>query len=538
MSSLIKLDDVNVVWKSLPGSQTLASSCPAQVILYHGTRGPGKTDTQLMRYRRRVGLGYGRHWRGVIFDREYKNLDDMVSKSLRWFPDFFDGCKFSNSKSDYKWRWPTGEELLFRTVKEEADYWGFHGQEFPFIGWNELTKYPDSKLFNAMMSCNRSSFRPEDFPYFINRAIYEATGHQVTVPKTSKWAMKMMLPEIPLEVFATANPFGVGHNWIKKEFIDRSPPGKILRTSVNVFNPRSKVREDVVKTQCHIFGSYKENPYLSPEYVASLETIDDPNKKAAWLGGSWDVTCGGMFDDLWHKTYHVVKPFNIPFSWRLSRSFDYGSSKPFSVGWWAVSDGTDYTDANGNVVNTVRGDIFRFMEWYGSTGRQNEGLRMLTEKISEGIVEREIKKGILGKVNPGPADNSIFDTLDGNCFADKMAKPVTVNGKKYKGVTWIKSNKTPGSRKQGWELLRAYLAGSLPTFLDKEKQERVPRSSPGLFVFDTCPDFITLFPTLPRDEDDLDDVDTDAEDHIGDETRYFALNQGSAIKLGKTKGTQ
>src|SRR3982750_4987037 len=106
-----------VIWQPLPGSQTLAMSCPAHVILYHGTRGPGKTDAQLMRFRARVGQGYKRHWRGIIFDREYKNLDDLIAKSMRWFPEFKDGARFLSSKSDYRWIWPSGEELLFRSIK-------------------------------------------------------------------------------------------------------------------------------------------------------------------------------------------------------------------------------------------------------------------------------------------------------------------------------------------------------------------------------------------------------------------------------------
>ena len=152
MSSLV--GNQKVVWTPLPGSQTLAMSCPAHVILYHGTRGSGKTDSQLMRFRRRVGQGYGRFWRGVIFDREYKNLDDLISKSMRWFPEFSDSggkARFLSSKSDYKWVWPTGEELLFRTVRRDADYWSYHGQEFPFVGWNELTKYPNDNLFEMMI---------------------------------------------------------------------------------------------------------------------------------------------------------------------------------------------------------------------------------------------------------------------------------------------------------------------------------------------------------------------------------------------------
>ena len=542
MSQLI-LPKEKVVWQPLPGSQTLAMSCPAQVILYHGSRGPSKTDAQLLRFRARVGQGYGRHWRGIIFDREYKNLDDLVSKSQRWFPEFNDGCRFINSKSDYKWVWKTGEELLFRTVKKEQDYWGFHGQEFPFIGWNELTKYPNEKLFEAMSSCNRSSFRPEDFPYYINGKLLADKGLTQYVRDDHKHAVERLLSEIPLETFATCNPNGPGHNWVKKKFINAAPMGKILRTKINVFNPQSGKREDVEKTQVHIFGSYRENKYLSPVYVASLESIDEPNKRRAWLMGDWDVVSGGMFDDLWDSKLHVVTPFTIPSTWRIDRSFDWGSSHPFSVGWWAESDGCEVTMPDGTIRNTIKGDIYRIAEWYGSTGRPNEGLRLLGSDISMGIIQRELNMGIHDRVQPGPADNSIWDVENGNSIADSMSKKVKINGKIYKGVLWTRSDKSAGSRIAGWEKIRLFMRSAKPAPMLDENGKRIPgqftpREFPGLFVFNNCKYFIDLVPVLPRDDDNPDDVDTDAEDHNGDESRYKIMSLGLGARGGKTSGAQ
>lgn len=521
--SELSLPGEKIVWRPLPGSQTLAMSCPAHVIIFHGTRGPGKTDSQLMRFRRRVGQGYGRHWRGVIFDREYKNLDDLVSKSMRWFPEFKDGARFVSSKSDYKWVWPTGEELMFRAVRRDTDYWGYHGQEFPFIGWNELTKYPNDTLFDAMMSCNRSSFRPQDFP------LYDEDGE-----------IEGYLPEIPLEIFATCNPFGAGHNWVKKRFIDKAPMGKMYKTSVNVFNPRTQRREDVIKTQVHLFGSYRENKFLSPEYVAELETISDPNKRKAWLGGSWDVVSGGMFDDVWDTGTHVIAPFVIPHNWKIDRSFDYGSSRPFSVGWWAESDGSDVQLSNGQWISTVRGDLFRIAEWYGWTGKANQGLRMLANAIAAGIVEREINMGIHTRVKPGPADNAIWNVDNGNSVAVDMAKMVKLeDGRVYKGVEWIRSDKSPGSRIAGWEKMRVYFENSKSKFIIDKNGNKVPvpREQPGLFVFNTCRCFIDQIPALPRDEKEPDDVDSDCEDHIGDEARYKVMSVNMGARGGRTSGT-
>jgi hypothetical protein len=88
--------------------------------------------------------------------------------------------------------------------------------------------------------------------------------------------------------------------------------------------------------------------------------------------------------------------------------------------------------------------------------------------------------------------------------------------------------------------LRKYLKGAKPNYiLDHNGQplRRIPREEPGLFVFNTCTMFIDLVPILPRDEVDQDDVDTEAEDHIGDEVRYRVLATGMGAKRGKTKGT-
>jgi hypothetical protein len=61
------------------------------------------------------------------------------------------------------------------------------------------------------------------------------------------------------------------------------------------------------------------------------------------MDGSWDIVAGGMFDDIWyeHRDTIIVDPFVIPKGWKIYRAYDHGPSKPFSVGWYAQSDGTD-----------------------------------------------------------------------------------------------------------------------------------------------------------------------------------------------------
>lgn len=105
---------------------------------------------------------------------------------------FNDGARYLASASELRWVWPTGEEVLFRFGKEESDYWDYHGQEFPFIGFNELTKQQSPEFYEMMFSCRRSSFRPENYPLDDGK----------------------LLPPIQLETFSTTNPFGIGHTWL------------------------------------------------------------------------------------------------------------------------------------------------------------------------------------------------------------------------------------------------------------------------------------------------------------------------------------
>lgn len=516
------MTNYNVVVKPLPGSQSLALSCPCNEILYEGTRGPGKTAAQLMRFRRLVGLGYGQFWKGVIFDVEYKNLADIISQSKKLFRKFDDGAKFLSSPSDLKWVWPTGEELLFRYEKKADGYWNYHGQEFPFVGHNELTKRADSEFYESMFSCMRSSFRPEDYP---------GPGGK-------------LLPPIPLECFSTTNPFGVGHTWVKKRFIDPVPRGKVNRQEIKTFNPQTEQEETITLTRVAIHGSWRENPYLDPTYIAFLMNIKDPNKKKAWVNGDWSVTSGGRFDHLWREHVHVVDPFKIPAGWHVDRSHDWGESKPFSNLWFAESNG-HAVDINGRQVKYPVGTLFVIAEYYGcETDQHNTGLKMsasnvakVVKKIDEALRDPSKPsvndKGEINyisgiaenckRIEPGPADNAIFNKDDEQIsIASKMKK---------QGVEWIESDKSPGSRING----AAVLCEMLEAAIEGNDSESGMPERPAIYFFSNVRGIISRFPVLSRDSKKPDDVDTEQEDHDYDALRYRATKakrRPSTKKLG------
>jgi hypothetical protein len=491
---------IKKVWAPLPGSQTLALDSRADHTLLHGTRGPGKTACQLMRFRRRVGLGYGPYWRGMILDTEFKDLADVLAQSRRFFGAFEDGAQFLESHSDYKWKWPTGEELLFRHAKKITDYDTYHGHEYPFLGWNELTKHATGELYDKMMSTNRSSFNPiEHTPKHFDDDGIERYSTYNGLP----------LPPIPLECFSTTNPSGPGHNWVKRRFITPARNGHVVRRYIKIFNPRTQQEETIVIKQVAIFGSYRENPYLDPKYIATLNEQKDPNIKRAWLYGDWSVISGGALDDLWKEEVHKVPRFKVPRNWIVDRAFDWGSTHPFSVGWFAEANGEEVRLDDGTHWCPARGSLIQIGEWYGTEEiGTNRGLKTSAGDIAKGIRDREIAMMDRGLISsqpiPGPADNQISNVRENDVetIEKKMADI---------GIRWNPSDKSQGSRVNGLQIMRDML----------ENANR--REGAGLYFTTDCPASLEILPSLPRDPIMLDDVDTNAEDHPYDMVRYRCL---------------
>jgi hypothetical protein len=322
-------------------------------------------------------------------------------------------------------------------------------------------------------------------------------------------------------------------------------PGFNLRVIKDSVDEEGRIEPPRLSIRSHI----DENRALleaDPEYKQKIAaSARNAAERKAWLEGSWDIVAGGMFDDVWEPKYNIVHPFEIPPTWRISRSFDWGSSKPFSVGWWAVSNGEDIRLPSGQWKSSIRGDVFRINEWYGSTGKPNEGLEITATDILEGIVKRELEWGYripqepYCRVKGGIADSQIFAVENGNCIATDMKIRIRMDdGFRYPGVMWSEADKRPGSRKIGWELMRQMMKNARPRVVEDDSgiTRIIPRERPGLFVFGNCTDFIRTIPVLPRDPKDMDDIDTEAEDHIADDARYFVRSLGQQASVGRVVG--
>jgi len=501
--------DEEIGWQAQAGAQKIFLSCPLWEVLLHGNRGGGKTDALIVDFLQHVDVGWGAEWRGILFRETYPQLDDVRKKCRKLIPRIFPTATFN--KNENTWSFPKGEQLLLRHMRVAEDYQGYHGHEYPWQGWEELCNWATPDCYKLMMSCSRSSVDP---------ARRDKHGRP-----------------LPRKIRATTNPYGKGMNWVKRRFQLPHMSDKVILEEETFDGESGAMKE--IRPRIAISASFKENLKLSkaePNYMDNIkQAARNPAELAAWVSGSWDIQSGGMFDDLWESGVHVVQPFEIPSNWRINRSFDWGSSRPASVGWWAESDGTDVKLRDGSIRKTVRGDIFRIAEWYIAIPGQNKGLRLTPSQITEGILVREMAMGLRDKntgvtrVGTGPADSAIWDTSGGPSIADQMKQPVRIDGRMFAGLVWEKADKSPGSRKNGCEAIRQRLK-------DAKKSEAGAREKPGLFIFNLCKDWIENVPILPRDDKDPDDVDTDSNDHQFDETRYRIMTPRRITRYGRTEG--
>ncbi|HKM28320.1 MAG TPA: hypothetical protein VJY37_01410, partial [Anaerovoracaceae bacterium] len=175
-----------------------------------------------------------------------------------------------------------------------------------------------------------------------------------------------------------------------------------------------------------------------------------------------------------------------PPEWPIYRSFDFGYSKPFSVGWWAIDHD---------------GRAYRILEMYGCTKEPNEGVKWTPIKIFQETykIEKE-HRWLKGKKIHGVADPSIWDASRGESVYETAAKA---------GIYF-----DPGDNKRipGWMQMHYRFA------FDSE-------GYPMIYTFSTCKGFIRTIPLLMYSDTIPEDLDTDGEDHIADETRYFCMDR-------------
>lgn len=449
------MTEQTVLWSPQEGPQTALLQCPVFEVFYGGARGGGKTEGSIGDWLQHSSL-YGEAAIGIFVRRKFKQLAEVIARTKQIFPKL--GAKYNEQKAE--WRMANGARLKFVYLERDSDAEEYQGHNYTRVYVEEVTNFASPGPINKLRATLRS-----------------ASG-------------------VPVGMRLTGNPGGPGHNWVKERYINPDPRGYKLITEECQIEIDGEV-QTVSLDRVFIPSKLGDNMLLlrsDPTYVLRLRQSGSEALVKAWLEGNWDIVDGAYFD--FDEARHVKDRNYIDFAPPQTvrfRSFDWGSAKPYSCGWWAIADGTWPPHDP-----LPFGAIFRYRELYGASG-PNKGLGSTADVVAKAILAEE--KG--ERIRYGVADPAIFIRNGGPSIAESMI-----------GCRWRRAD---NKRIPGWEMVRQRLAG----------EDGVPM----MYVADSCEDTIRTLPVLQHDEDDEEDLDTDGEDHAADEIRYACMSRPWKPKL-------
>ena len=450
-------------------------------VLYGGAAGGGKSEALVIEALRQVNIP---HYKGLILRKTYPQLSELIDKSLYYYTRAFPKAKYNDQK--HQWTFPSGAKIVFGSLQHEKDKYNYQGKAYDYIAFDELTHF--------------------DFDEYI----YLKSRNRPNGPGTRCYMRN------------TANPGGRGHSWVKERFITAGEPRQtVWENAVIVFPDGHAEKQWLSRT--FIPSTVFDNEILlknDPTYLPRLASLPEKERNAL-LYGDWDTYEGQFFEDFriepnmraanaagcndtrtelkrQRRWTHVIEPFEIPSSWTIYRSFDWGYNKPFSCGWWAIDfDGVAY----------------RILELYGCGETPDTGVKWTTEKVFSEIarIERE-HRWLKGKTIHGVADPAIWQQNGGPSIAEVAMKF---------GVYFQKGDH---ERLPGWMQMHYRFAFDENGF-------------PMMYIFSNCKAFIRTIPTLQYDEHKPEDLDTTGEDHVADESRYFCMDRPIKPRMNKALST-
>lgn len=444
-----------IVWKPQAGPQVALVTCPVTEVFFGGARGGGKTDSSLGDWLMHSNR-YGEHAIGVFFRRKFKQLEEVIARAKTLFKPL--GAKYNESKAEFTM--PNGARLKFRYLERDSDAEEYQGHAYTRVYIEEATNFPSPDPINKLRATLRSG------------------------------------AGVPCGMRLTGNPGGPGHHWVKERYITPNPAG------YEVFweeFPNPYTGEVIKIDRVFIPSKLSDNQLLlqgDPTYIARLHQSGSAELVKAWLMGNWDAI-DGLFFDNFSRDRHVLTmdwENKIPLGALRFRAHDWGSAKPFSVGWYAVSDGT---------WGLPKGALFKYHEWYGmQPNKPNVGLKMNADMVAKGIKNREVGQ----LIKYGVADPSIFKRDGGPSIAEMQL---------IGGINWMRAD---NQRDPGWQQIRWRLDGPVDELGNV-------LGDPMCFFSESCEDTIRTFESIQADEKDPEDLDTDQEDHALDETRYGFMSR-------------
>lgn len=344
-------------------------------------------------------------------------------------------------------RFWNGSRIFLCHCQHEKDLIKYQGPEFHVLFLEEATQFTERmiRFLRSRMRIPDTLKIPDKYKGLFPRAVY------------------------------TANPGGVGHRYIKDAFIKG-------RKELELFHAP---KDDGGHLRQFIPARVDDNPSVDRDAVKANLAGLPPALVDAMLNGNWNAVVGAYFPELDRKR-HIIQPFQVPDYWVRFMSMDWGAcgeGDPFSIGWWAVSDGS--------VPLYPRGALVLYRSYYG------RGLPKITvSRVAEEILRRE-RSG----------ESVTYRVAGGDILEQRGTGPSIMELFAGYGIHFQRADMR---RNSGWQQCRERLDG----------QSGVPM----IYFFEEYVEEVETMMNLQHDPQDPNDC-APGDDHFADMVRYGAMSR-------------
>jgi phage terminase large subunit-like protein len=306
------------------GPQEAFLSCPADIALYGGAAGGGKTFAILLDVLRGVD---DPHFRAVVFRRTTKNLRNeggIWEDAVEFFAPF---GGMPRESPQLQIRFPSGASITFTHLQHEKNKLDHKGGQYTAIYFDELTEFTDSQFW-YLYSRNRSPlsrFEPwmrattNPMPGWVADLIAwwidQDTGYPI--PERSgvvRWFVRD----------------GDAIKWVGEDYRDEDGDRPTSLTFIR--------------------STLDDNPHLGSTYRKKLKTQDFVERKRL-LEGNWLATRQGDFFKHHRIGLYTCKPSELPEAQSV-RYWDLADSEPTEK----RPDPDDTASAKGRMTSTADAD--------------------------------------------------------------------------------------------------------------------------------------------------------------------------------------
>lgn len=432
-------------------------------MLFGGAKGPGKTDCLVADAARDVGDS---NYKALLLRRTFPRLQEILDRGKIIYPEL--GGEWRKVES--RFTFPSGATITLGHCQHEDDKRTYHGREFNYIGFDELTEFTETQYSFIIANVRRSR---QDAALFIR---------------------------------ATTNPGGIGHAWVKRYYYDTCKPKKqveyIDKNKVRrmMYVPEVYIDPTAMTSRCFVAATVYDNANImafDPGYVRRLELLPEIEKMRL-LHGVWDAFEGQVFTELSQQVHGCV-PFDIPPDWTRVMAFDWGFARP----WTALYGAVDFENT-----------LYIYREVYGlKEGHVNVGVRQTNDEICEAIRSAEKPHE---KINIRVADPACWSPT---MRANKIIGPSFQEDATKHGLFFLKAD---NDRIRGKQQLHQRLQMEVET---EAGTGEVKREWPRMVVFNDLKHWWRTMLEMRESPKDPEDVDTDQEDHLYDCTRYLCMSR-------------